>query len=619
MRLGLAIVCSIAATVAGASASAQFVPVVPQRKLDEASLKRIESRFDARRAPTNSRSTFSDSKSASPQKKNLLQEATEALEKGEYERVEQICRYLLRIDSSNAVARIRLAELSWRKGKLNDARTELEKALSVQPHNSAALTMLARILLSTAEVDAAVAALKTATKYDTTNAEARLLLADLSAQSGQREQAKQLYGEVVLIQPENVRARLNVIADLANQGMVEEALKLCKNGWTILSVNKSSSNLAKSRIQLELGHLYSQLGKWTDAVDAFKAARDLNPNDSEAFQLLAITSGARNDWQSAMDFAQSFSDFDPDSLNSLVLSAWATYGSGDILEAKNRIDRAIQLSPANPDLRNLLALILIDLRRFPQAEEELNRALQIDANYLSAKMNKVMLLIFTNHLHDAATLSQQLAEQNPKDLAVTSLSAYASLLAGENDVARDMALAIIEKDQQDVIANLVLSRLLRLNGRFEEGLDRLNRLAQVTRGNSFLQCEIAQALLEKGEFVRAGEAAQFALQFGPSNQQAKTLLARALAKQGNWDGALLYLRELAARNPKELARKLELAEALIHKEDYDAALQQLEAARKLAPKAIEPVQMMQRIALLQKDRRLANKLSAEIKKLGDSR
>lgn len=538
-----------------------------------------------------------------------MAEAEAARGSGDYDRAIQIYRHITRIEPTSATALSKEAEIHWMLNRAQIARQCLSEALKRDESKSSANALLARIELGNEEYQSAEKHLETAVRSEPSNVAARMLLAEVYARGGKQPKAVEQFEQVLNVDPANVVARLNVVAHQATSGKIEQAIKTCRAG-----LNKNRH----PRLQLELGELYMQVGKLAEAVDYFKAARDAESHDSEAFQMLAIACGARNDWPSALDYAQIFTEFGADNLNATVLTAWSAYASGDILEAKNRLEQAVELQPQGAELRNLLAIMLIDLRRFPQALEQLNEAQKLAPEDVRVQMNLAMLDLVSDKFADGLKRASSIASDHPDLAAAVSLAAYANLLNGKTDTAKTLATQALSNDNNESLAHVTLARILRADGEYDEALTHLNHVTGTVGGGAFLQEELAQVLLAKGDYAKSAEAAQFALQLSSSNQEAKRVLARALAKQNNWDGALLYLRELSARNPKDLAAKLELAEALVQKGDYDSAERAYQGALKIAPKSPLPIEELAKLAELQGNKRLAKRFRTQLKSMGPS-
>ncbi len=593
--------CIFSATTV-VSAQAQLIRDFSSVEIDDSKLQKIRSKVSAAKT----RSTVPAGQQAATKhiQPTFLNQAQTARENGQYEKALQMYRFLRRSQPRNAAAPAEEAAILWMLNRPIEARACADESLHRDPRNAEAHMLLARIHLSEGDMSSAQIQLKEAIKCAPDHVAARLLLADLLGRTGQHAGSDEHFSKALELAPGNVSARLNVVSQMAVSGKVSDAIKLCQEGIKLDAQNP--------RLQLELGLLHMQMGQAYEASECFKSARNLDARDSAAHQMLAISSGARNDWKSAVDHAQVLCEFDPDGINATVLSAWCAYASGDVLEAKNRLERAVELLPADASLRNLYAITLADLRRFPQAREQLEKGSQLEPSNQEIQLNLAMLELMTGKLADALARSTAIVEAHVDSTAPYSLSAYANLLSGKNTEAQILAKKALSKDPSDPLARVVIARILRNENELDQALKHLREISLSARGSAFIQCELAETLFQNGEYQKAAEAAQFALQLSSANQQAKAILAHSLSKQGNWDGALLYLRELSGRNPKDLAAKIELAEALISQGDYDAANTAYEAAQRIDPRSSEPLKGMAKIAILQGNIRLARKLEARL-------
>lgn len=529
----------------------------------------------------------------------LTIQAVAAERERDYDKALQLWRHMARTKPS-ALASAGEAKILWMLNRRDEAKTALDAALKCNPKFSPALSLLAKIQLSEGDADAAKKNLDAAVQSDATNIEAQRLLADLLAHAGRLDEAYKHYERLVELAPGNIHARLNVIAYLASHGQLDKAIEVCSNGIVVSD--------PPQKLRLELGHLYLQSGKFADAYDAFRAALVADSRDTEADQMLAITCGARGDWVSAAAYAKSFADVDLDSINATILTAWAAYLSGDLLEAKTQFEHAIELAPDDADLRNLQAIVLMDLRRFPAASQQLLDASKSAPDNVYVKLNTAMLQLLSGKLADGLDTAEKIVHEYPSLNAAKSLYAYANVLNNKPAEAGRLAQQVLKQDWDDVLAHIVSARVLRSDGSFTEALRHLQD-AQRTAGSAsaFIQCEIANTMLEQGNTTGAATAAQRALQFAPANLEAKTALAHALAKIGNWDGAVLYLREMANRNPKDLPAKLELGEALLKQGDLVAAELVYESARRLAPHSMQVLMGLSEVAERQGNKRLSKK------------
>ena len=527
-------------------------------------------------------------------------QAVDAERSGDYERALQLWRHISRTEQT-PVAAVAEAKICWILNKPAEAKAALEVAIRRDARCSSALSLMARLLLAEGDADAAMSNLEHACDADANNPEAQRLLADLLAHAGMLDQAAPHYAQLLKVQPFSVHARQNVVAYLATHGRLEEATKVCREGLP--------NNNAPAKLRLELGHLYLQAGRFSDAYEAFKAARESGSSDTEPYQMLAIVCGARGDWVSAMNYAQSYCDIEAESVNPIMLAAWAAYRANDLLEAKIRFERVNEIVPNDADLRNLYAVVLQDLHRWPAAAEQLVDAQKADSANPFPQMNNATLQMLTEKPADAVADAETVVKQHPDMLVAKSLLAYMLLMDGKPAEAAKLAENVLKADAGDILAHVVCARILRGDSCYEEALAHLTDAEGTVGGaNSLVQVELAETWLAKGEVSKATTAAQFALQLAPASLDAKHALARALERQGNWDGAALYLRELSARRPKDLAAKLELGDAMVHQGDSVGAQLTYEAAQKLAPWSDEVVAGLAKVAEMQGNRALARKL-----------
>jgi tetratricopeptide (TPR) repeat protein len=546
----------------------------------------------------------------SPQAR-LIAAGDSARDAGDMDRALQIYRYAQRLNSHDAEPVLKESQILYRRGKNLSAEAAARHAMRLNPSDTECQLLLAQTLLAQGKQEPAVRALEQAEASGSLNKMVYRLLGDLYAQTGSTEKSDYEFRKVLELDSSDVHAAINVAAHMAAQSpqLCDEAIKLCK---------KVAPEQPSAQLQLQLGLMHLQRNHSAEAVECFKQARDADPHDSLAFEMLAVASGARQDWTGAQDYAQSFADLDPGNVNPRSLLAWSTYAAGDLQEARGNFQKAISMLPNSKLLHELYALVLIDSRRYQDAAKELCGTSIADSSQgthsiesLTGDMNKIMLLACEAKYEQAAKDADLLLEEHSGLAPLNSLAAYCHLNAGSLQTARKLAVTATELDPHDCMARIVLAKIAREHGDYAEALRQLEVTGVPWRQTSIVLTAKARTLYESGDFSGAQATSQLALQIAPSCIPAKEVLALSLLKQNNCDGAILFLKELVGRSPKDISVRMALAEALEKKGDLEAAETAYSNASKINPKSVEPVIGLAILALKQHHVTVARKLTEQ--------
>lgn len=168
----------------------------------------------------------------------------------------------LEIDANDAEANVAIAKLYARLGRSEDAETAFKKAIALDPENPTAINSYANFL------------------YD----------------QGRFQEATGQWQMVIRLAPDNYAALLNLGSVLEETGKIPEAITMYESSIKIKPTYMGYSNL---------GTAYSKGKRYTDAVNAYKQALEIDDLDWLAWGNLAFVYS----WMNGMD-AQATETFD---------------------------------------------------------------------------------------------------------------------------------------------------------------------------------------------------------------------------------------------------------------------------------------------------------------------
>jgi tetratricopeptide (TPR) repeat protein len=261
-------------------------------------------------------------------------------------------------------------------------------------------------------------------------------------------------------------------------------------------------------------------------------------------------------------------------------------GPGDLEQALRTFEAAISKDAANADawtgVASTLHLLMYrspDEQRYsaPRQYAALREALALNPSQPEANVRMACMLARAGDRSGAARYMKRALDSGASSNLVLSVVAGQEYASG--DLAR--ALELLRKANNlapvDVASFQNLAHMEYEAGEFHHALQSLYRAEQVSPLRASVKADIAKTLILMGEFEAAGQRlAQ--LPYGPDKQQVMALLYHAVGRPEESRQALQAL----AAEASSFDVKVMLAEVLAFRDEYAAAMDEIEAAYALA-------------------------------------
>ena len=281
----------------------------------------------------------------------------------------------VRSDAANTHAWYNLGLLFRMDANLTSAEAAWKSALKADPNYVPARVRLAELRLNRGEKEAAKQELEQVIAKYRYQAEARNILAGLAIEEEDWEGAIKHARNVLLGDPENVNAYVNLCVTYFKQGMMDQA--------------------------------------WLVATTALDRRRELElPEPAALYNLLGLIYLEKDDSRNAAaSFMRALKE-DPRQLDAKLNLAALELSYGDFKSALKRFDEALVFQPNDPELHTSRAVALRGLERFDEAQKGYERALAIDSARLEPYYNLCVLHHqYTNDYESAATFCSAFKER----------------------------------------------------------------------------------------------------------------------------------------------------------------------------------------------------------------
>jgi len=471
--------------------------------------------------------------------------------------------------------RYRLAEILLTKGDEKGATAQIDEAFKKDPHDRQALLLRARMKAQRGQPEdlkASIEDLKDVLRQEPNSRAGLYFMAQANYNLGLIDQARAFASDLEKNYPDYLPAKLmqlQLTMAGGKPGDYTAAISLAtdllarldktapdrENSPQILAEIREKSLLTRGTAQLQLRNIPA-------ARKDYELAKGIVEKDPVVHNSLALVSLAENKEEDAISSFENALNADAtnfDALNGLI-TLYARNNQVD--KAHGRIDQALSAYPNMASLHYLKAQVYGYERNGQMVEAELNKALELDQNYLPAYSALAALYIQSQQEDRAIAQYQKIISLRPENSTPYVLIGMLEDQRKNYDVAADNYRKALEKDPNSVIAANNLAWLYATTG----------------KGNLDEAVRLAQGAVQKNPNV-AGFVDTLGWVYYKKNLHAAAIeqLRKAVS--------LNETQSRAANAAPSAAYHYHLGMALKDKGDKDEARRELQAAIKLSEKA----------------------------------
>jgi tetratricopeptide (TPR) repeat protein len=303
-------------------------------------------------------------------------------------------------DPNSRVLQDGVANLYFRLGRIREAVTAAQDQVTKHPDDVDAHLLLGHVYLRTlgdgqgpkaAEMlQAAIKEYETIVQLKPKDLDNRLLLGQLYGLDHDSAKAEEQFKAAQKIDPNNEDVVLDIAREYSEQGDLNRAAKV---------ISDVPEGDRSGRMDFALAALYDQLKRPKDAADAYRAALQQDPDNTDAKRGLAAALAASGQMEAAAKVNSQILQTDPQDPQALIRAGEIQRQKGDYEQALTTFKKAeAQLSnDKDPELIYNEALTYAGLGRFEESIRAVKQLLTLtasaDGKYADdAKRNRAALL-----------------------------------------------------------------------------------------------------------------------------------------------------------------------------------------------------------------------------------
>ncbi|MGM0586263.1 MAG: tetratricopeptide repeat protein, partial [Pseudomonadota bacterium] len=486
------------------------------------------------------------------------------LEEGQPAKAQLEFRNAIQLNPEHARARYELAQHLKNRGDVRGAVNQLRSVVEIDQDHQPALIDLAEIMLVANQLERAERYVERAVEIDPSVTRLRAIKASVDYKQGRRDPAVEMAREVIEEQPDNVTARLVLVADAMDDDRLNAALELLDEGLALkeddLSLNVIRLGVLEDLEKTdEIGAQLERMVEHFPNTDQFRQALarwyvfKKRYDDAEA-QYRAIAENNPGDHQKALDVAR------------FVNSVHGPEAAREeLLRLAQQPDALVEYD---------LAIAALDMRqgREDDAIARLDRVIEEQGMSLGghkARLERAKIHVRKEEFAAADALLGTVIEDDRKNSQALLLRASRYLAEDKVSEAISDLRSALDVAPDNVQVMLTLASAYERNGNQELALERLGQAVQASDYEPDVALRYMQALVAADKLNAAESVLRDTIKRKGETRELLLALARLKLRQSEWDAATRIAGQLRVIDPEDEAADRIIAAAALGLRKFD--------------------------------------------------
>lgn len=527
---------------------------------------------------------------------------------GRYPEANESYRTAIRINASEVLGYVGLANTAIAGGNIAEARSYREQAVRVDPGHVKVLTLDGDIASASGDHKTAVAAYKNLLKVRPDSIFIRTVLAWSQVNIGQNKEALANIKTVLDLVPNYPPANhVRAIIAYQNKNYAEAAefsdkvVAVDSNRLQSLLVN-GASNFALGRMEQAYGavnryvtaipndlaarkllaRIHMKLGRSDEAVATLRGlAVD---DDAELMNLLAQASIQKGDLAMGRSFLEKSLEIQPDSATTTAQLGIAQIAGGNVQQGLSELEKSVTLDRQSFEKHVILALEQLRAQQSDKAMATAKKIQELEPKRATGHTIAAMAQAQKGDMKAARSSLEQALKIEPGNPNASHNLVKFAMADGKLAEAQRLLENVLKVHPKDMRSQLLLADLAKHQGKRDEHILLLEKAVESNPEAREPAIFLAQAYLETDDAMKALQVTQKVLPIFPNNPALLEVVGLSEMRAGQPANAIITFTKLTEAAPKDAQSHYLLGSALLEQGNATRAVSVFEAARTLAPK-----------------------------------
>ncbi len=475
---------------------------------------------------------------------------------------------ILEINPKASTAHIALADIEYKLGRMEAARTHYLAALKSNPHNQVLIKRIGEIekRLGMRKADNPVEEAILESRRTAAGSESQIadpagavkILEDALTRLGPNEQ---LYNELIRLQlrvgnideaKQIVTTALKSFPDNETLKRYDEGLKKGDTLEGMVEVILDQKDRSESEKWLAVYTIYQQAGKKDLAAQALSKAIAAEPENPAVIELQFNQALSNNDFEKAKTLAEKAKELDLDHAHGLSYQARLSMAQGNNDEALKALNEAVDLNPNNAALYRILASLQMRMGQTTDAVASFQHALDIRPNDMATVIEYCRSLASLGRYQEALDVAHKSEVYGRQNQRFMDILLNLESKVGDKEIALTKRRKILEIRPDDLNNRYALIGLLIDLGKWDEAHKLIDETKQLAPDSTYTTELEARWYAEQNQLENARRVFSKAIaQAAPEERMNRYIqLAQFMLKLNRADLAVIALDQGSRYQPK---------------------------------------------------------------------
>ena len=353
-------------------------------------------------------------------------------------------------------------------------------------------------------------------------------------------------------------------------------------GAIVLYKNALEKDVNFTQARMHLAEAYLSSGNFDRAENEFQKVLHQQPGNTDILLKLATVYIQKRLPEKALLELDKYHISNHETAESAVLYGLAYGASGDLESAEDFFNKALNLDANSIDARLNLAKVCLQKKAYSQARTYLQEVLTIKKDNVQAYYLLASVETRADRQEEALKVYQELLSVDSRQLEALYMSGIFQLDLGDLNATQQTVENILALFPDRPEGLRLKGMLFYRQGDYKEASLVLQKSLQI-QPHLLSYFFLGLSYYAQNQLELALNQFHNALDLSPNFERARTLVAMTLLKQKRFDDALLEIKKVLAQNPNNAYAHNILGSIFLVKGRYDEGMAELETATEIDP------------------------------------